>query len=59
MRAIDRFRENLEALIPKFEKDKNRYLSKGCPSAQVRVDFLNPFFKVLALNIINSVRHYL
>ncbi|GBE41057.1 type IIS restriction enzyme Eco57I [bacterium BMS3Bbin09] len=54
MRDIDRFRENLQVLILKFEKDKNHYLSKGYPEAQVRVDFLNPFFKSLGWDIENK-----
>jgi hypothetical protein len=33
------FREKLQNLISKFEKDKNHYLSKGYPEAQVRIDF--------------------
>jgi hypothetical protein len=47
MANIDSFREKLQDLIDKFEKDKTHYLSKGYPEAQVRIDFLNPFFKAL------------
>ena len=42
MADIDSFREKLQTLITKFEKDKTHYLSKGYPEAQVRVDFINP-----------------
>ncbi len=44
---INLFREKLYVLISKFEKDKNHYLSKGYLEAQVRSDFINPFFKAL------------
>jgi hypothetical protein len=37
MPDIDDFRERLQNLISKFEKDKNHYLSKGYPEAQVRI----------------------
>jgi len=30
MPDIDSFREKLQSLIAKFEKDKPHYLSKGC-----------------------------
>jgi hypothetical protein len=42
MADMDSFREKLQTLITKFEKDKTRYLSKGYPEAQVRIDFNNP-----------------
>ena len=48
MADINSFREKLQSLIAKFEKDKAHYISKGYPEAQVRLDFLNPFFKALA-----------
>jgi hypothetical protein len=44
MSDIDSFKEKLQSLISKFEKDKTHYVSKGYPEAQVRVDFLNPCF---------------
>ena len=34
MADIDSFREKLQTLITKFEKDKTHYLSKGYPEAQ-------------------------
>ncbi len=56
MPDINLFREKLGALISKFEKHKNDYLSKGYPEAQVRVDFLNPFFKALGWDIENKAQ---
>jgi len=47
MSDIESFREKLQTLITKFEKYKTHYLSKGYPEAQVRIDFLNPFFRAL------------
>ncbi|MCX5719204.1 MAG: hypothetical protein NT055_04430 [Nitrospirae bacterium] len=37
MSDIDSFKEKLQSLITKFEKDKTHYLSKGYPEAQVRI----------------------
>jgi len=54
MSDINSFREKLGALILKFEKDRHHYLSKGYPEAQVRLDFLNPFFKALGWDIENK-----
>jgi type I restriction-modification system DNA methylase subunit len=56
MPYIDSFREKLQTLITKFEKDKPHYLSKGYPEAQVRIDFLNPFFKALGWDIENKAQ---
>ena len=56
MPDIDSFREKLQTLITKFEKDKTHYLSKGYPEAQVRIDFLNPFFKALGWDIENKAQ---
>ncbi len=56
MSDINSFREKLLTLIAKFEKDKNHYLSKGYPEAQVRIDFLNPFFKALGWDIENKAQ---
>ncbi len=54
MADINSFREKLQSLIAKFEKDKAHYVSKGYPEAQVRLDFLNPFFKALGWDIENK-----
>ncbi len=51
---IDGFRQKLLELVAKFDKDKSHYLSKGYPEAQVRLDFLNPFFKALGWDIENK-----
>src|SRR4030043_30888 len=56
MPDIDSFREKLQTLITKFEKDKTHYLSKGYPEAQVRVDFINPLFKALGWDIENKAQ---
>jgi len=54
MADINSFRENLRSLVSKFEQDKNHYLQKGYPEAQVRIDFLNPFFDSLGWDIENK-----
>jgi len=56
MADIYSFREKLQSLIAKFEKDKVHYASKGYPEAQVRLDFLNPFFKALGWDIENKAQ---
>lgn len=56
MADIDSFREKLQILITKFEKDRTHYLSKGYPEAQVRIHFLNPFFKALGWDIGNKAQ---
>ena len=56
MSDIDSFREKLQTLITKFEKDKTHYVSKGYPEAQVRVDFINPLFKALGWDIENKAQ---
>ncbi|MFZ3137217.1 MAG: TaqI-like C-terminal specificity domain-containing protein [Thermodesulfovibrionales bacterium] len=56
MPEIDSFREKLQTLIEKFEKDKSHYLSKGYPEAQARIDFINPFFKALGWDIENKAQ---
>ncbi|GBE04599.1 type IIS restriction enzyme Eco57I [bacterium BMS3Abin10] len=54
MSDIEIFKRKLQNLVAKFEKDKTHYLSKGYPEAQVRIDFLNPFFKALNWDIENK-----
>jgi len=54
VQSIETFREKLQTLISKFEKDKYHYLSKGYLEAQVRIDFINPFFKALGWDIENK-----
>ena len=54
MADINSFRENLRSLVSKFDQDKNHYLQKGYPEAQVRIDFLNPFFDALGWDIENK-----
>lgn len=52
--SLEAFREKIESLAAKFEKDKAHYLSKGYPEAQVRLDFLDPFFKALGWDVENK-----
>ncbi|MBI5043145.1 MAG: N-6 DNA methylase, partial [Nitrospirae bacterium] len=54
MTDIEIFKEKLHTLISKFEKDKHHYLSKGYLEAQLRIDFLNPFFEALGWDIENK-----
>ncbi|MBI5049821.1 MAG: type I restriction enzyme HsdR N-terminal domain-containing protein [Nitrospirae bacterium] len=56
MSDINSFREKLQDLIAKFEKDKDYYLSKGYLEAQVRIDFINPFFEALGWDIENKAQ---
>jgi len=48
------FGKDVQSLIRKFEQDKNHYLQKGYPEAQVRLDFLDPFFSALGWDIENK-----
>ncbi len=52
----ENLREKLRTLITKFEKDNTHYLSKGYIEAQVRIDFINPFFKALGWDIENKAQ---
>ena len=54
MTDIDSFKITLLNLVAKFEKDREHYLSKGYPEAQVRIDFLNPLFDALGWDIENK-----
>lgn len=54
MADFSSFQEELRELVSKFEQDKNHYLQKGYPEAQVRIDFLNPFFDALGWDIENK-----
>jgi type I restriction-modification system DNA methylase subunit len=54
MSDLQSFRKEVEALVGKFEQDKHHYLAKGYPEAQVRIDFLNPFFAALGWDIENK-----
>jgi hypothetical protein len=56
MSDIESPREELRSLISKFEKDRNYYLSKGYPEAQVRLDFINPLFNALGWDIENKAQ---
>ena len=54
MADLQSFKQDVQALVRKFEQDKNHYLQKGYPEAQVRIDFLNPFFDALGWDIENK-----
>ena len=54
MADLQSFTKDVQSLIRKFEQDKNHYLQKGYPEAQVRIDFLNPFFTTLGWDIENK-----
>ena len=54
MADLQSFRQDIESLVRKFDQDKNHYLQKGYPEAQVRIDFLNPFFDALGWDIENK-----
>ncbi len=56
MPDVNLFKEKLHELITKFEKDKTYYLSRGYLEAQVRIDFVNPFFKALGWDIENKAQ---
>jgi type I restriction-modification system DNA methylase subunit len=51
---IHSFTKDIQSLVRKFEQDKNHYLQKGYNEAQVRIDFLNPFFQALGWDIENK-----
>lgn len=48
------FKEKLLSLVNKFEKNKHHYLSKGYLEAQVRLDFIDPFFEALGWDMCNT-----
>jgi adenine-specific DNA-methyltransferase len=54
MPDITSFRDKLQSLVLKFEKDKHHYLERGYPEAQVRLDFLDPLFKALGWDVANK-----
>jgi type I restriction-modification system DNA methylase subunit len=51
---LQSFKQDIQALVRKFEQDKNHYLQKGYPEAQVRADFLDPLFKALGWDLENK-----
>ena len=54
MADLQSFKNDVQSLVRKFEQDKNYYLQKGYPEAQVRIDFLNPLFEALGWDIENK-----
>ncbi|HHT9124511.1 MAG TPA: Eco57I restriction-modification methylase domain-containing protein [Candidatus Brocadiia bacterium] len=47
-------KEHIQNLVEKFERDKHHYLSKDYIEAQVRQDFIDPFFETLDWDISNE-----
>jgi hypothetical protein len=47
MADLQSFKQEVQSLVRKFEQDKNYYLQKGYPEAQVRIDFNNPSEKAI------------
>jgi type I restriction-modification system DNA methylase subunit len=58
--TLETFAGNTQTLIKKFDSDRTYYLSKAYPEAQVRLDFINPFFKALGWDVENEagLRHH-
>ncbi len=56
MPGIETFKERLQTLVAKFQKDSHHYLSRGYLEAQVRIDFINPFFDALGWDIENRAQ---
>jgi len=53
-KTLEALREEIRKLVDKFERDKYSYLSKGYMEAQVRKDFIDPFFKAIGWDIENE-----
>lgn len=54
MSDLQSFRKDVETLVRKFEQDKHHHLSRDYNEAQVRIDFLNPFFEALGWDLRNK-----
>ena len=54
MADLQSFRQNVQTLVEKFERDKQHHLSKDYNEAQVRIDFLNPLFEALGWDFQNN-----
>ncbi len=52
--AQEDLKEKIAALVERFDKDKAHYLSKDYLEAEVRQDFLDPFFAALGWDIGNK-----
>jgi len=52
--SLASFKESIERLIRRFESDRPYHLSKSYSEAQVRVDFITPFFKALGWDVENE-----
>lgn len=58
--SIETFKSTLRHLIYNFDRDLDYFLSKGYLEAQVRLDFITPFFEALGWDVINKagLRHH-
>ncbi len=56
MADLQSFKDDVQSLIKKFERDKHHYLSKDYNEAQVRIDFINPLFEALGWDFQNNDR---
>jgi len=48
------FSDKLQKLVAKFDADKEHYLSKKYGEAQLKIDFITPFFKGLGWDVENE-----
>ncbi|MGH9431081.1 MAG: Eco57I restriction-modification methylase domain-containing protein, partial [Terriglobia bacterium] len=52
--SLENFSDSLSRLVKRFEADKVHYLSRDYSEAQVRIDFITPFFKALGWDVENE-----
>jgi hypothetical protein len=52
---LQSFKQDVQSLVGKFEQDKNHYLQKGYPEAQVRIDFNNPSERAIHDKLVSLV----
>ncbi len=55
--SLENFREELARLVKSFEKNLHHHKSQGYVEAQLRDDFLNPFFRALGWDLENRAGH--
>ncbi len=51
--TVESFRERVRELVDKFERHRADYLSPAYSESQVRLDFIDPFFRALGWDIDN------
>jgi hypothetical protein len=52
---LQSFKQDVQSLVRKFEQDKNHYLQKGYPDAQVGIDFNNPSERAIHDKLVSLV----